>query len=339
MYKYPEEIIKSYNKLAIEQLKLQNYQNSIIYLKQALLVIKRVNQESVKYNLMALTFTNLGCFFKKTEKNQEALEYFLKAVSLDNKINSEFGSISGAYLNICSILSEQGKHKEALDNALKGINFLKKNWNNTPELITNLVLSYHAAGIEYQHLNLFEESEQTFRKGWDISQNYFGIKNSLTLTLKNCIKLYKNKNSAKILHKTHNCLQEKLITRPKSQNPCQRIRKTQKYKNISRFINPNFIISPQIEIFYDDSLSNSPEITPKLAKLPKKIDINKHKAIEKQAAIMIQSWWRGISARKKYEDLLINIKIKKAENNARKAVEHYERLKRILKIKKNSEYK
>ena len=127
MYKYPEEIIKSYNKLAIEQLKLQNYQNSIIYLKQALLVIKRVNQESVKYNLMALTFTNLGCFFKKTEKNQEALEYFLKAVSLDNKINSEFGSISGAYLNICSILSEQGKHKEALDNALKGINFLKKN--------------------------------------------------------------------------------------------------------------------------------------------------------------------------------------------------------------------
>jgi hypothetical protein len=60
--------------------------------------------------------------------------------------------------------------------------------------------------------------------------------------------------------------------------------------------------------------------------LSKKIEINYIREIERFAAIRIQSWWKGILARKDFHSRKIEFQVKKAEAKARKAVEEYERL-------------
>ncbi|CAG9318392.1 unnamed protein product [Blepharisma stoltei] len=59
----------------------------------------------------------------------------------------------------------------------------------------------------------------------------------------------------------------------------------------------------------------------------KKIDLEKHRRQERIAAIMIQSRWRGIKARKAYEVLKLSKKLNSAAEKAKQAVKQYEELK------------
>ena len=76
--KQKEEVVISYNKLAMEQLQQDNYENSMSYLKQALMGIKVITEEFAKNKLIAITFNNLGCLFKLTSNFTEALKYLIR---------------------------------------------------------------------------------------------------------------------------------------------------------------------------------------------------------------------------------------------------------------------
>ena len=77
----------------------------------------------------------------------------------------------------------------------------------------------------------------------------------------------------------------------------------------------------------DEGLMKSNNSFNSLNGISRRIDISKHKATERIAAIIIQSWWRGVKARKKFKELKLNFKLKQAEAKARRAVEEYEKLK------------
>jgi hypothetical protein len=55
---------------------------------------------------MALTMNNLGCFYKKRNKPNVALNYLQAALQIEEHNKSEdYANMAGTKLNICAILS------------------------------------------------------------------------------------------------------------------------------------------------------------------------------------------------------------------------------------------
>ena len=126
MYANPEKIINNYNKLALDQAKLKQFDNAMSYWRQALLILKGMEQDGTTLKLLTITFTNIGCFYNKIHKQTQALDYLYKAVELGKKIPVEVNSMAAAYLNICAILSSRGKHHEALKHVVSAVKLLKR---------------------------------------------------------------------------------------------------------------------------------------------------------------------------------------------------------------------
>ena len=75
--------------------------------------------------MTALTFNNLGCFYKKTKKLKVAFRYLKMALEIETK-SSLNSSIASTKLNICAILSSLMKHSEAIKYAASAIGDLLK---------------------------------------------------------------------------------------------------------------------------------------------------------------------------------------------------------------------
>ena len=62
---------------------------------------------------MAITLNNKACYYRKTGKLRTALQCLQEALNLEWKSRKE-DTLADTYLNLCAVLSQLGKHKEAL---------------------------------------------------------------------------------------------------------------------------------------------------------------------------------------------------------------------------------
>jgi len=101
----------------MEHLSSGDYKNALVLLKQAeskmgsILLTPRNKFE--KDQMAALTFNNLGCYYKKASKPNVALKYMKAALKLEKDLHHLPSHICSTQLNICATLSLQGKHREA----------------------------------------------------------------------------------------------------------------------------------------------------------------------------------------------------------------------------------
>jgi tetratricopeptide (TPR) repeat protein len=358
--KQKEEVVISYNKLAMEQLQQDNYENSMSYLKQALMGIKSIFDDSIKSKLMAITFNNLGCFFKRMSNYPEALKYLYKSIDLENKLPNESATIAGAHLNICSILSQQGDHSKAIRHGLRSIVLLKSIYKEQPKIVTTMVIAHHNVGTEYQLLGQIEDAQDCLKAGYKISVEQLGPQHTLSNTLKNTLlKISRQGKSPnleiykKIDRKAFSPKTRLPIVSANSRSTSQESRKSlyrpyvpENYSNksteqefhtkkssfsVSRSGYPKkFEIQRPFapKIFSDEEASvKTDKSFTSLNTTSRRIDLNQHKATEKIAATLIQSLWRGYCARKIFSEMKISYKLKQAELKARRAVEEYEKLK------------
>lgn len=351
--KQKEEVVVSYNKLAMEQLQQDSYENSMSYLKQALMGIKVIVDEQTKSKLMAITFNNLGCLFKRTLNYAEALKYLYKSVGLESKLPNESATIAGAHLNICSILSQQGDHVKAIRHGLRAIFLLKTVYKDQPKHVPTMVIAYHNVGSEYKLLQQLEDAEDCLKVGLKISQDFLGPTHNLTQTIKNTLsQLSRHRKSPTFSNygKSSSPKTRLPLVSAKSRSTSQESRKSiykpyipeyyisrppeSSSKSQSRAHN-NYPKKIEIQrpfvpkIFSDEEASvRTNKSFASLNSSSRKIDLSQHKATERIAAIMIQSFWRGYLARRKYKEKKLNYKLRQAELKARKAVEEYEKLKR-----------
>lgn len=355
--KQKEEVVISYNKLAMEQLQSDNFEHSMSYLKQALMGIKGITEEQAKSKLMAITFNNLGCLFKRSQNLPEALKYLYKAIDLESKLPNEAATIAGAHLNICSILSHQKDHVKAIRHGLRSIFLLKSIHKDQPKHIPTLIIAYHNVSSEYQFLSQPEDAEDCLKVANKLCFDYLGPQHNLSITIKNALaSLTKTKSPgfdyfAKVPTPRTYLPTVSAKSRANSHESRKSIyRPTDNYttKGTSKMTNRNFFrkksnpsrsknrIPKKFElqkpfvpkIFSEEEFSAKSEKSfTSLNSALRKIDLQQHKATEKVAALMIQSVWKGYVARKKFKELKIGFKLKQAEMKARKAVEDYEKLK------------
>lgn len=148
-----EDNIITQNKQAMDLLRNEKYDHALFFLNQALINVRSLKKSEIKEKLLAITYNNLGCFFRRTGKQQQALDYLFKAAELEKAKKADITDVASTHLNICVILSEKGEHERALRHAMKSLYLLRSCYPANPYVLSSLGIAYHNSGIEYEYLN------------------------------------------------------------------------------------------------------------------------------------------------------------------------------------------
>lgn len=359
-----EEQVTKLNKIAIDDLRIGKYEKAFNYLKQALEIIKRMTREIAKPRLLSQTFNTLGSFFKKSLNISESIKFFQKSIELEKALKDEDkGYVALSYLNLCTIFSQESDHEKSLKFGLQAIFIMKKILSQRPKLTSSLVIAYYNVGNEYRKLGNQAKAESSYKYGMSLSKELLGPGHPLTLTLSEALSSsfmpqneyfrktqqhnfrstlttgtylpsVKNKRSISDgkdymnqSQRVHTKPSPAMTTVTRGSNLSTLPQKAQKTGNFYRKKINKYAAS-------DDDKGLTREVSKTLTGLGRKIDLERHRATEKAAAVLIQSWWRGVLDRERCKEIKMNFKLKEAEKNVKRAVEEYENLKKVAEIDK-----
>merc|ERR1712194_382601 len=151
--------------------------------------------------LRAVTYNNLGCFYKSMNKLHTSLQYLKKALVIEERAmaQQENGAGAGAsssstgspgvgangvvaqnpaatHLNLCALLSQMKQHEKALYHAQRAIKFLEF---NTGVMATSkgeslMSVAFFNLGAEYEHLKMSQEALQSYETAYSTSVEELG---------------------------------------------------------------------------------------------------------------------------------------------------------------------
>ena len=123
--------------------------------------------------MRAITYNNFACLFRKTNKLRNALQYLEAALMLeystlnqsDNAVaeNLTISNPCEIHLNICAILSQLGKHEQALHHAMKALILIQDELIQITESDdqsgesrqTVMIIALHNIAVEYEYLKQY----------------------------------------------------------------------------------------------------------------------------------------------------------------------------------------
>ncbi|OMJ69838.1 hypothetical protein SteCoe_32334 [Stentor coeruleus] len=343
-----EDGIEELNHHAMTCLTSENYNHAMSYLNQALFKARLMAESTKKSSLLALTFNNLGCFYKRLGQVDHALDYFFQSLVLENKGLNNLESIANTYMNISVLFSLKTEHEQSLRYSLKALNLLKNEFKNNPQLAILIVNCYSRIGFEYKALKMFQQALQSFKSGYEIcsKSRIIGLsvrKNFQKLHEETLLEIQKDKSyESKVQKVVENNKKKRRVTSYSPKSTFESHTTTLTQNTSLKPITPKFsekpgtsnirrgsVVLPPMEEFYisrKNNLEKSYEID-EVKK--KKINSLKLRAQENFAACYIQACWKGYKQRKKYYEMLVGEKIKEAENKARQAEEAVNNLKAL----------
>lgn len=117
------------------------------------------------------------------------------------KIEAKLANVQNAadtHINACAVLSQLGRHQQALEHAQSALILLQEELLSPPgasstttppkaDRIAVLAIAYHNIGVENEFLKRLEQSLLSYRKGVEVAERYLGPKHAITITLKNSL--------------------------------------------------------------------------------------------------------------------------------------------------------
>jgi tetratricopeptide (TPR) repeat protein len=141
-----------------------------------------------------VTFNNFACFTRQQGRLHAALSYLQKALAIEQKLK-HVDNPADTHLNLCAVLSQMGRHEEALTHAQAALGLLQDELFGgpqgaaaaaaKPDRIAVLSIAYHNLGVEHEFLKQFTASLQAYTKGVEIASVYLGPAHNITGTLRN----------------------------------------------------------------------------------------------------------------------------------------------------------
>ena len=178
----PSSQILSHNRSAMESLKSGDFSTAFSLLKQAESHL-HPSLPSL-WKLQAITYNNLGCFFKKARDHSNAMTYLQQALRIELDYPEDYTNVAGTYLNLCAVFSMVNRHKQALRQAQRALQVLKAHFQRSPNLVTTMAIAYHNIGVEFEYLRLRKPASEAYYDGWDFSSKELGPSHPLTSSLK-----------------------------------------------------------------------------------------------------------------------------------------------------------
>ena len=346
---YEEQVIRM-NKQAIEEIKLGNLQKAMNLLKNALASVKKVQDDPPKSRILTQIFNSFGNLFKKAENWEESLKFFQKCIQLENHLrDDEKGYVALAYLSIGTVYSQLSDHTKAVKYTNQSIFLMKNLIKQHPKLVSSLVIGHYNLANEYKYLGEHSKAENLLRNALNISKDRLGPGHQLTETISKA--LYSvpyqkipqiNKENLSLGPTPYGRLPIVSKKRSSSDNRDHSRHSTfRRYLETAGPLKESFVNSfynPKKPAKKNPSKNFSDEDSDKSfshSTWTKRIDLQRHKETERNAAVIIQSWWRGVRARRAYNEKKLKFELKQAEIRAKKAVEDLEKIKmRVSKAKR-----
>lgn len=194
-----ERLAVGYNTLGMKHLKDGNTETSCKFFEKAEALTDpanlHMNPES-RLVLRAVTYNNMGCFYKSMSKLHTALQYLRKAQKIEEKSNGKCQNPGGTHLNLCALLSQMGKHQEALQHSERALKLLEA----APPLEGNasseslICVAYFNMGAEFEHLKKPSEALWAYQRAYESCQTELGEDHPLSQQISGCLSQLKAKN-------------------------------------------------------------------------------------------------------------------------------------------------
>lgn len=189
-----ERLAVGYNTLGMKYLKEGNTETSCKFFEKAEALTDpanlHMNPES-RLVLRAVTFNNMGCFYKSMSKLHTALQYLKKALQIEEKPNVKCQNPAGTHLNLCALLSQMGKHQEALHHADRALKLLETApptesgpSGNSESLIC---VAYFNMGAEFEHLKRPTEALWAYKRAHESCLQELGAEHPLSKQISSCL--------------------------------------------------------------------------------------------------------------------------------------------------------
>ncbi|CAG9327643.1 unnamed protein product [Blepharisma stoltei] len=197
-----EETILNLNKQALEN--LHNPSTALSNLQQAERILLENASQNLKnrLKLMALTFNNFACYYKRMNQPNVALLYLNQASKLEYQTLSSPIDLASTQLNLCAINSQLGRHAAALENAKQAIKFFSQVNENelSSNEISKIVAAYFNAGTEFEYTYNLEEAFEHMQKGFELGKKYLHLNHPLVKNIcKSLNNLKERKERLKLL--------------------------------------------------------------------------------------------------------------------------------------------
>jgi len=139
--------------------------------------------------LLALTCSNLGCYYRKAGLPRASLLYLGRALRAEkaaaHEMQQDACALATTKLNACAALSGVERHEEAEKLAVEAMQLLVPQDGTTPsrEECALLAVACHNLGAEREHLGRWSGAAVAYRQGAEVARKVLGPKSPMTRTL------------------------------------------------------------------------------------------------------------------------------------------------------------
>jgi tetratricopeptide (TPR) repeat protein len=199
-----ERLAVGYNTLGMKHLKDGNTEISCKFFEKAEALTDPANlhmNSDSRLVLRAVTYNNMGCFYKSMSKLHTALQYLRKAQKIEER-SSKCQNPAGTHLNLCALLSQMGKHQDALGHAKRALELLDpKSMEARPshESSSNgesmVCVAYFNMGAEHEHLKQTSEALWAYDQAHKSCLSELGEEHPLSQQIATCLQQLKSKSA------------------------------------------------------------------------------------------------------------------------------------------------
>jgi len=195
-----ERLAVGYNTLGMKHLKDGNTEISCKFFEKAEALTDpanlHMNSES-RLVLRAVTYNNMGCFYKSMSKLHTALQYLQKAQKIEERSMGKCQNPAGTHLNLCALLSQMGKHQEALQHSQMALQLLEANPPPVPgngaQSESMICVAYFNMGAEFEHMKKVTEALWAYERAHQSCLSELGEEHPLSQQISSCLTQLKSK--------------------------------------------------------------------------------------------------------------------------------------------------
>mmetsp|Transcript_18635 Transcript_18635/g.44356 ORF Transcript_18635/g.44356 Transcript_18635/m.44356 type:complete len:280 (-) Transcript_18635:19-858(-) len=190
-----KQLNTEYNVSAMKFLQGEDYETALDLLNRAKQLITadvKFGEQDDRRKLLAITYNNMSCIYKRRGLLKTALTLAHKALKLETE-STKADNPACTHLNLCAILSRLDRHQHALQHCQCALELLERGegaGGMTPGLMNDyqdepessiLAVCYHNMAVEHEHLKHSDDALQCYFRSVEVAQAELGPDHVVTL--------------------------------------------------------------------------------------------------------------------------------------------------------------
>lgn len=197
-----EELTSCYNALAMRHVDEPEYAFEL--LRKADIITapagRLASRPATRLRLRAITLNNLGCYYKRRGKLHAALHCLERALKIEASAPS-VENPAGTHLNVCAVLSQLGRHAEALRHAGGAVRILEEqvaaaesaSAEVEPAMASVLAIALHNRAVEREFLGMLGAARDDYEDARALAERAVGAESPTAQMLQQALGDFKRK--------------------------------------------------------------------------------------------------------------------------------------------------